>query len=115
MNPAPSWLERHTVNLAEVVRKMIANGMPAAETQSLVEDLHLAIVDELTEQQAYAVGCLAAENQALGLSLRDCVCLATAEWHGTTAVTADRRWSELKNTPGQVLQIRDQPSTARES
>lgn len=98
--------EIHAVNLAEVVRKMISNGMPPAEVQALLEDLHLAVIEEFGQAQAYVAGQLAAENLRLGLSLGDSVCLTVAERMGMTAVTADRRWSGLQGRDVKILQIR---------
>jgi PIN domain nuclease of toxin-antitoxin system len=96
----------HAVNLAEVVRKTICQGMPATEVHALLEDLNLAVIEELGQAQAYAVGQLAAQNPRAGLSLGDSVCLMAAEWMGLTAVTADRRWSDLPGRDVKILQIR---------
>ena len=96
----------HAVNLAEVVRKMICQGMPAAEVQELLEDLSLTVIEEFGQAQAYVAGQLAAGNPRLGLSLGDSVCLTAAERKGMTAVTADRRWSDLQARDVKILQIR---------
>ena len=96
----------HAGNLAEVVRKMICQGMPAAEVQELLEDLSLTVIEEFGQAQAYVAGQLAAGNPRLGLSLGDSVCLTVAERKGMTAVTADRRWSDLQARDVKILQIR---------
>jgi ribonuclease VapC len=96
----------HSVNLAEVARKMVSKGMPAAEVESLLDELRLDVVEELSSEQALAVGRLGLEAKRLGLSLGDCVCLAVAEWIGATAVTADRRWAEVTGIGIKILQVR---------
>ena len=45
----------HSVNLAEVARKMVSKGMPAAEVESLLDELRLDVVEELSNAKA-AVG-----------------------------------------------------------
>jgi ribonuclease VapC len=98
--------EIHGVNLAEVVRKLSVKGKPRDEMLALIEDLQIPVLEDFSVAQAYAVGELAAETLRLGFSLGDCVCLGMAEWLGMKAVTAERRWSELKGRSVEVMQIR---------
>ena len=96
----------HAINLAEVVRKMISKGMSASEAETLLADLNLDVIESFSEAQAYALGRLTPEAQRLGLSLGDCVCLTVAASNGATAMTAERRWSEIKGLNAEVVQIR---------
>lgn len=99
--------EIHAVNLADVIRKLISKGMPAEEVRTLLDDLKLDVITEISQEQAYVTGELAAQNQHLGLSLGDCVCLTLAGARHATAVTADRCWLEVKNANTRLLQVRD--------
>ena len=83
-----------TVNLAEVVTRLSAAGMPDAkirETLSLL-GLEIAVFDE---EQAFLAGLLAAHTHPFGLSLGDRACLALAEVTHAPAITADQAWVGL--------------------
>ena len=95
----------HAVNLAETVRKMLQTGVPAAQTQGILDGLDLDVNPALTAPQAFAAGRLAFEARDQGLSLGDCVCLSAAQT-GQTVVTADRTWSEITGLRVKVVQIR---------
>jgi PIN domain nuclease of toxin-antitoxin system len=106
----------HTVNLAEVAKKMFQKGMPVEEVEDVLFALELGVIDELKPGQAIVIGELLAANRRTGLSLGDVVCLTTAALTEMKAVTADRRWSECSwpdmkdrdlNLPApEILQIR---------
>jgi ribonuclease VapC len=85
----------HSVNLAEVVGRLVRSGMPAERAVATLRELHLEIEEEFGARQAEFCGALLGTRRDLGLSLGDCVCLTTAAWLGAAAVTADRRWKEL--------------------
>ena len=82
------------VNLAEVVTRLSAIGMPENKIR---ETLTLLGMETLSfdEEQAYGAGLLYASTQPYGLSLGDRSCLALAKMSGATAVTADRAWEDL--------------------
>ena len=85
----------HSVNVAEVVAKLIREGVPRAEAEQTIEELKLDIDEELPARQAALSGELVAHTRQQGLSLGDCVCLTVAASKGSIAVTADRKWQEL--------------------
>ena len=85
----------HAVNVAEVVGKLVREGVPRAEAELTIEELKLDIDWELPTRQAILCGELVARTKPQGLSLGDCICLTVAASHGSIAVTADRRWREL--------------------
>lgn len=82
------------VNLAEVVTRLVAVGMPETEIQEALTLLGLKIIP-FEEEGAYQSGFLYAKTQPLGLSLGDRACLGLAKISGATALTADRTWQEL--------------------
>ncbi len=92
----------HGVNLAEVARKLVQKGMSVPEASALLGDLHLDVIDELNEKQAYTT----ANWVWQGLSLGDSVCLSIAHAHDLVIITADRSWSTLENCTRRVIQIR---------
>ena len=83
-----------TVNLAEVVTRLSAVGMPDNEIREIISLLGLeAIVFD--EEQAFLAGLLISHTQPFGLSLGDRACLALSQVKIATAITADRVWEGL--------------------
>jgi ribonuclease VapC len=85
----------HSVNVAEVVGKLVREGVPRAEAEQMIDELSLDIDEELPARQAILSGELVAQTRKQGLSLGDCLCLTVAASKGSIAVTADRRWQGL--------------------
>jgi len=80
-----------TVNLAEVVTKLIEGGMSESEIQDILPALNLTIVP-FDDKMAYEAGHLRTLTRKQGLSLGDRACLATARMRGASVLTADRVW-----------------------
>jgi PIN domain nuclease of toxin-antitoxin system len=80
-----------TVNLAEVIAKLVERGMPAEEVHDLVRSVGVEIVD-FAADQAVNAGELRSTTRAAGLSLGDRACLALARMRNLPAVTADSAW-----------------------
>lgn len=83
-----------TVNLAEVVAKLVDRGAAFAEAEALIADLTVAPV-VFDVDQAWSSGLLRAASRKRGLSLGDRACLALAKARGAPALTADRAWAEV--------------------
>lgn len=83
-----------SVNLAEVVTKLVEGGMSDPEVDELLHGLDLNVIAFDTVQATIA-GKLRAATRSAGLSLGDRACLALALQLGATAVTADRAWSKV--------------------
>ena len=83
-----------SVNLAEVVAKLIDHGQPpeAAEAVASVLPFDVVIFDG---PMALRAGKLRAAARSRGLSLGDRACLALAQREGLPALTADRAWAGL--------------------
>ena len=101
----------HSVNVAEVVGKLMREGVSRAEAEQTIEELDLEIDEELPAHQAALSGELVAKTRQQGLSLGDCICLTVAASNGSIAVTADRMWQALngqriENNKIRVLVIR---------
>ena len=84
-----------TVNLSEVLAKLLESGMPAKPAAQAVAQLQLPAVD-FDELLAGATAALRPATRTLGLSFGDCACLALAQSRGCPAVTADRSWKDLR-------------------
>jgi ribonuclease VapC len=82
------------VNLAEVVTRLSAIGMPEHEIRPALALLGLETIP-FDEGQAFQAGLLYTPTQSFGLSLGDRACLALAKTTKATAVTADRAWQDL--------------------
>ncbi len=83
-----------TVNLAEVIARLSAFGMPEADIRNSLSLLGLEIA-AFDLEQAFQTGLLYSLTRPLGLSLGDRACLALARMNSATAVTADRAWQDL--------------------
>jgi len=96
------------VNLAEVAKKLRERDVAPEDIRATVSDLRLPLQPGPADQeQAIKLGELACAGRAFGLSMGDAICLAVAAWSGRTAVTTDRRWSELPGKSGlAILTIR---------
>lgn len=82
-----------TVNLAEVITKLISQGWVESEISQVMQ-LPFENAD-FDSESVKLTGILAAKTRRYGLSLGDRACLATALLHGCPALTADRAWTKL--------------------
>jgi len=83
------------VNLSEVVAKLADTGMSKSTITEALDELGLEVAP-FDAEQAQAAGFLRPATHAAGLGLGDRACLALAERVGVPALTADRRWTELR-------------------
>src|SRR5579883_3295981 len=81
----------HSVQVAEIVKKLANRGVPDVEAERAISALGLQILESLTYTDAV---CSRAYRHK-GLSLGDRICLTTADLAGMTAVTAEHRWKEI--------------------
>jgi len=82
------------VNLAEVVTRLVAVGMPKKEIHEILSLLGLKIAS-FEEEEAFQTGFMYASTGRFGLSLGDRACLALAKVRNARAVTADRVWKQI--------------------
>ncbi|MEI9965243.1 MAG: type II toxin-antitoxin system VapC family toxin [Caulobacteraceae bacterium] len=83
-----------SVNLTEVVTRLIDSGSPPAEAEALVSDAPMTVAD-FDRSLALRAGALRAATRHRGLSLGDRACLALGEREGLPVLTADRAWEGL--------------------
>jgi PIN domain nuclease of toxin-antitoxin system len=85
-----------TVNLAEVVTRLSAVGMPEIAIRETLSILGLQLI-AFDGEQAFQAGFIYSVGKAFGLSLGDRACLALARATTAVAVTADRGWKGLES------------------
>jgi ribonuclease VapC len=83
-----------SVNLAEVVAKLIARGATTEKYTTILAEVDLQIVD-FTKGMAETSGHLVPKTRHRGLSLGDRACIALAISKGLPAFTADKNWAGL--------------------
>ena len=91
-----------TVNLAEVVAKLMERGVPIDVVRASLEAIGLDIVD-FDPGQAYASGELRPTTRAAGLSLGDRACLALARSRGLAAMSADSAWARVEDVEVRLI------------
>lgn len=113
LNAEPGWervaevLPRSvisSVNLAEVVGKLVDHGVPEAEIGSLLAGLSVEVAP-FDRAAAMAAGELRRIDGGRQLSLGDRACLALARLRGEAALTADRYWIQV-DAGAEVLLLR---------
>lgn len=82
------------VNHAEVISKMVEEGVPIEEVRESMLKFVMPVI-AFDAALADRTGSLRGETIKQGLSLADRACLALAEREGSPVLTADRRWAEL--------------------
>ncbi len=85
----------HTVNVAEVIQKLVREGVPREDALTSIAELQLGWIAELPLRDASICGELIARERRRGLGLGDCICLTTAAMQSAVAVTAERLWKAL--------------------
>jgi ribonuclease VapC len=93
-----------TVNITEVVTKLIERGAPTKDAIMIARALPFAVAD-YDEMLAASAGAMWAQTRAVGLSLGDRACLALAAREGLPALTTDRRWIEVEANVGVRIQL----------
>ena len=83
-----------TVNLSEVVAKLVERGMPYRELQREMAVSSVTIVP-FAPADAYAAGELRRDTRRFGLSFGDRACFALAQRLGLPVLTAERAWAKL--------------------
>lgn len=83
-----------TVNLSEVLTRLLEIGMPENEAVAAIARLKLRTV-AFDEPQAHTAARLRSLTRHAGLSLGDRACLALGLTLGRPVVTADRAWGNL--------------------
>jgi ribonuclease VapC len=84
-----------SVNLTEVVTKLVARGVPANDLREILLGIEL-LVHAHDEELAMEAGVMHAGTRRQGLSLGDRACLALARRLAATALTTDRAWSRVE-------------------
>lgn len=84
-----------SVNVAEVVSKLMDKGLSEVEIREIFEALKLLVLP-FDAEQGFIAGLLRADTKSLGLSLGDRACLSLAIQQKLLVLTADRVWAGLR-------------------
>ena len=93
-----------TTNLAEITAKLSDKGVPVDDAARAVAMLGVEVVP-FTEAHAQASNRMRSATRAAGLSLGDRACLALAIVRGLPALTAERRWPEIAEAVGAIVEV----------
>jgi ribonuclease VapC len=94
-----------TVNLQEVLKTLLWNGINIDMAKSYVDDLHLETRPHQVGD-AYQAAQLVQYTSSIGSGIGDRSCMALAISEGLPALTTDCAWSRLTIPGLQVLQAR---------
>jgi ribonuclease VapC len=94
-----------TVNLTEVLGKMLEQGVPALDAEKALRNLNLEII-AFDEEQVLGVSLLQLETKRYGLSLADRVCLNLGKVLKLPVLTSDKIWQKVSNSEVMVTLIR---------
>lgn len=83
-----------TVNLSEVMAKLVESGVPAPQAISVIEELELEVIPFDTHL-AFQAGALRPLTKPLGMSLGDRACIALGLHLTLPVLTAERTWQSL--------------------
>ena len=83
-----------TVNLAEVVTRLVDWGIPIDDARTLIADMRMEVAN-FDEYFAYRTGEIRTATRRRGLSLGDRACLTLARRLDVPVFTADRSWADL--------------------
>lgn len=106
---ASDWLGRgaavSTLNLQELVSKIVRDGGTGDDAAETVADLALEALHDLTPSLAIGAGAMVVHTRAHGLSHGDRACLALARHLDLPAVTADRDWAKVADVMGVRVEL----------
>jgi ribonuclease VapC len=92
------------VNLGEVIQRQLRLNVSRVETERLIAELGVLIVD-VDGDLAMDAAELRHQIPKAGLSQADCICLALAKRMGVVAVTTDRDWAEIADMVGVEVRV----------
>jgi PIN domain nuclease of toxin-antitoxin system len=84
-----------TVNLQEVIKELVLDGLAAETIRSILAGLHLDVLPH-DEAAAFAAGVLVTRTKRYGRGLGDRTCLALGMTMAVPVVTADREWKNIQ-------------------
>jgi PIN domain nuclease of toxin-antitoxin system len=93
-----------TGNLAEVMARLVRNGVSIDTAHGVLDELPVELVD-IDADLALRAGSSVLATRKLGLSLGGRLCLALAIRENLPALTADTAWSEIAPQIGATVRL----------
>jgi len=93
-----------TANLAEVMTRLVRDGVAVDTARGVLDDLPVILVD-VDADLALRAGEMVLASRRFGLSLGDRLCLALAIREKVPALTADTAWAEIAPLIGVVVRL----------
>lgn len=94
-----------TVNIQEVVKALLWQGVSITLAKAMISKLQLDIVSH-TQEDAYLAAALVPLTAKYGSGLGDRTCMALAISKGVPVVTTDRAWANLEIAGLEVILAR---------
>ena len=86
-------------NQSEIIAKVVDRGADMAAIKTVIEQLAYVVID-VTAEDGECAGWMREQTRAIGLSLGDRLCLATAQRLKAVVLTADRPWLAMAQPLG---------------
>jgi ribonuclease VapC len=93
-----------SVNVAEVMTKLVDLGMPQETADAVIAGLQLTVLP-FDLDQAAETAQLRIHTREAGLSLGDRACLAVAKLQDLPALTSDKAWKGLRKSIGVKVEM----------
>ena len=93
------------VNFAEVLSKMLEQGVPVEAARSVLDNFNLDVI-AFEQKQILGASLLRLQTKQYGLSLADRICLNLGSLLKLPIITADQIWKKLKNSDFNVIVVR---------
>jgi len=93
-----------TANLAEVMTRLVRDGVAVDTARGVLDDLPVMLVD-VDADLALRAGEMVLATRRFGLSLGDRLCLALAIREKVPALTADTAWAEIAPLIGVAVRL----------
>jgi PIN domain nuclease of toxin-antitoxin system len=93
-----------TANLAEVMTRLVRDGVSVDTARGVLDDLPVVLVD-LDADLALRAGEMVLATRKSGLSLGDRLCLALAIRERVPVLTADTAWVEIAPLIGATVRL----------
>ena len=94
-----------SVNLAEVLSKMLERGVPIGDAKGIIDNFNLEVIP-FDEDQIVGTSLLRVDTRPYGLSLADRICLNLGKILHLPVLTGDQAWAKVEDPDLKVILLR---------